>query len=390
MSLTISELESERAKILEEIESKAQNLSSSKTQSAEGHSLQDWLDAAEEVMPQSEPAREQQDMSTNETRSNYAAQMIQPSKDKASFFGVIIMLSLLLTLLGVLYIAYTSIHKELQGVIESNTLNTEKMNQLQLDMDTLQKSLSTGGKAELFISLEDKVFALEAQVSALKNQNTDVVQGLEVQPATNASDTAIAVVSDGSNKIVTEAVLDQKLGKLEQKIDDKLQTILNYLANGDKTLPAVSVANQAISPKTNMPTEPTIAAVKTPVIQQPLIQLVQPITAPKAPSSPQQTKAPIENYTADVKWLMNEPAIHYTLQLASMPDQAGVETIVRKKGLKDVKAIPQTRNETKNYVLITGSFADRKTADKFAKQYKSEFGISPWVRKIKDISARVK
>lgn len=173
MSLTISELESERAKILEEIESKAQSISSGKSSAGENHSLKDWLKAAEEVMPASEPVKEEQNMNNSETRSNYTAQVMKPSKNKASFFGVIIMLSLLLTLLGVLYIAYTSVHKELQNVLESNQLNTDNMNQLQIDMEALQKSISSGGKAELFISLEDKVFALEAQVivlqAALKN-----------------------------------------------------------------------------------------------------------------------------------------------------------------------------------------------------------------------------
>ncbi len=408
MSLTISELESERAKILEEIESKAQNISYSKTHSGEGHSLQDWLKAAEEVMPTSEPVREKQDMSKNENRSNYAAQMTKPSKDKTSFFGVIIMLSLLLTLLGVLYIAYTSIHKELQTVLESNELNAEKMNQLQLDMEALQKSLSTGGKAELFISLEDKVFTLEAQVlalqtplkqpiSSLKLPSTDSSQKPDnVQLAAESADADISVERGNLNKVVTEAVLDQKLNKLEQKIDAKLQTILNYLSQGNKVLPTVSDASQANSSKTNalvQPmkiSEPTVSETKSPIIQQPLVQLVQTIPTPKSPSNPVQTKAPIENYTSDVKWLMNEPALHYTLQLASMPDQKSVEKIVSKKGLKNVKIIPQTRNDTMNYVLITGSFADRKAADQFAKEYKMEFGISPWVRKIKDITARVK
>jgi septal ring-binding cell division protein DamX len=402
MSLTISELESERAKILEEIESKAQSISSGKSSAGENHSLKDWLKAAEEVMPASEPVKEEQDMKNSETRSNYTAQVIKPSKNKASFFGVIIMLSLLLTLLGVLYIAYTSIHKELQSVLESNQLNTDNMNQLQIDMDTLQKSISSGGKAELFISLEDKVFALEAQVlvlqTALKNPLT--TSNTTVSGASLKSRPPVAPQADLSmdpNKIVTEAILDDKLNQLEQKIDQKLQTILDYLSSGKKPLTDVSSVDSGVLPVAVKDTseemtisEPSITETNSPVITQPLVQLVQTIKRPEAPLTPAKANAPIEHYTADVKWLMNEPALHYTLQLASMSEQHSLEAIVRKKSLTDVRIIPQTRSETTNYILLTGSFASRKAANEFAKHYKMEFGISPWVRKVKDITVRVK
>ncbi len=396
MSLTISELESERAKILEEIESKAQSISSGKSSAGENHSLKDWLKAAEEVMPASEPVKEEQNMNNSETRSNYTAQVMKPSKNKASFFGVIIMLSLLLTLLGVLYIAYTSVHKELQNVLESNQLNTDNMNQLQIDMEALQKSISSGGKAELFISLEDKVFALEAQVivlqAALKNP---LATSNTIDSATAVNSlSAVATqknLSMDSNKIVTEAVLDNKLHQLEQKIDQKLQTILDYLSSGKRPLIDVSSVDNVEDTSAEMTvSEPSITETKPPVMTQPLVQLVQAIKRPEAPKSPEKASAPIENYTADVKWLMSEPALHYTLQLASMPEQQSVEAIVRKKSLTDVRIIPQTRNETTNYILLTGSFASRKAADEFAQQYKTEFGISPWVRKVKDITARVK
>lgn len=406
MSLTISELESERAKILEEIESKAQSISSDKSSPGENHSLKDWLKAAEEVMPTSEPVREKQDMRNSETRSNYTAQVIKPSKNKASFFGVIIMLSLLLTLLGVLYIAYTSIHKELQHVLESNQLNTDKMNQLQIDMEALQKSISSGGKAELFISLEDKVFALEAQVLTLQTALNNPVMTSDSIVGTIDSDATLVSTSSGepptdlpndANKTVTEAVLDDKLSQLEQKIDQKLQSILDYLSSGKKPLTDVSSVNNVALPTAANDSieemtisEPSITETKSPVITQPLVQLVQSVKTPTAPETPEKVNVPIENYTADVKWLMNEPALHYTLQLASMPEQQSVEAIVRKKSLTDVKIIPQTRNGTTNYILLTGSFASRKAADEFAKQYKMEFGISPWVRKVKDITARVK
>ncbi len=398
MSLTISELEAERAKILEEIESKAQSISSGKTNAGENRSLKDWLKAAEEVMPATEQTRENQSMNKAENRSNYSAQMIKTPKNKASFFGVIIMLSLLLTLLGVLYIAYTSIHKELQSILESHQLNDAKMNQLEIDMDALQKSISSGGRPELFIALEDKVFALEAQVFTLKSQLNSAQGVEEVALSESALISAGLGAEVSAHKTVTEAVLDDKLNQLEQKIDQKLQAILDHLSNGQKASSDVSAIKEVLLPTAEKNTaeqemtisEPTIVETEAPLISQPLVKLVEVTQPPAEPKSPEKVDAPLEHYTADVKWLMAQPAVHYTLQLASMPEQRSVEKIADKKGLKEVRVIPQTRNQTTNYILLTGSFASRKDADQFAKEFKAEFGISPWVRKVKEITVRIK
>lgn len=65
MSLTISELEEQRAKILEEIESKAGKLTSQNTNKNESPSLNDWLNAAEEVMPENPKLSSQQSKQKN-------------------------------------------------------------------------------------------------------------------------------------------------------------------------------------------------------------------------------------------------------------------------------------------------------------------------------------
>ncbi|MDQ7031998.1 MAG: hypothetical protein Q9M37_04675, partial [Desulfonauticus sp.] len=150
MSLTISELEAERAKILEEIENKAQKFSGDSKQ-VEPPSLKSWLNAAEEVMPAS---KSEQKMRTNtKTQPNYQSQVLKPPRNKAPFFGVLIVLTLLLTLLGVLYIAYSNLHKELQRVLVANEQSSAQIQEIQTDMTTLQQSIATGGKVELFISL---------------------------------------------------------------------------------------------------------------------------------------------------------------------------------------------------------------------------------------------
>ncbi len=90
-----------------------------------------------------------------------------------------------------------------------------------------------------------------------------------------------------------------------------------------------------------------------------------------------------------MKWLLEEPAFNYTLQLASMQERSSVEKMIREKGLDGAKIIPLERKGEAYYVLLTGSYASRTEADKAAKRYKQNFGISPWVRKIKDLSNKL-
>lgn len=405
MAVTISELESERAKILNQIENRAQKLSSDSAQPAENMSLKDWLNAAEEVMP-STAKKAGIKMRNTDKRSNYSSQVLKNNRgNKAGFFGVIIMLTLLLTLLGVLYIAYTSIHKELQSVLDTNKKTLEQFTQLQTDMASLQKSIASGGNTEAFISLEDKVFALEAQVTALQQalENTPpkaVASVVDTDTNTLQSSEPLSNVTiDGGSKLVTEAVLDAKLQsytqQLEQKIDQKLGAILNVISKGTQkfdasnmiqdALPNMATGKQSVTPVK----EPAVKVVSQPVINQPLVKLVEHTQKPAEPVAP-NAEMPIENFTADVKWIMSEPKLHYTLQLASMEEETALKEIVAKKQLQDVHYIPQTRNGVTNYILIKGSFANRLDAEKLSREIKQETGISPWIRKVRDITARVK
>ena len=403
MSLTISELEAERAKILEEIENKAQKFSGDATR-AEQPSLKSWLNAAEEIMPASKPDRKMKTKPKAQPKSNYQSQVFKPPRSKAPFFGGLIVLTLMLTLLGVIYIAYNSIYKELQSVLSAHEKSVAQMQTIQEDMVALQKNIATGGKVELFVALEDKIFSLESQVLALKTQ----VDKLAVSPTTHENNVQSSVVSEGADalsesapvsslaedKLVTASVLNQSLKryteKLEARIDQKLEAILNHLTQlqqgGEKISNSTSQSHPVTTPVAPTVKTPSISELKKPVIEQPLIRLVQSIESPKSPA---EVKAPLKHYSADVKWLTNEPVQHYTLQLASMPEAHSLKEIVDKKQLQDVRIVPQTRNGVTNYVLIMGSFADRKQANELAKKIKAESGISPWIRKVKDLSSRL-
>lgn len=409
MSLTISELEEQRAKILREIESKAGKISPSNSLNDKTPSLNDWLNAAEEVMPEKPQSASNQ----SSQKTSYSNKMLANSKssNRTSFFGVIIMLSLFLTILGVLYIAYSSIHKELQNVLVVKEENMEQVRLLQADMQSLEQTVTTGGKTQLFNELELKVIALQTEVNELKaiiagnseissNFTDKTIDSTLSNTDSEKNDSELQTVDEvnplekiftgNANKVVTEGVLDKKLRnytqQLEQKIDRKLEIILQHLIKDspDRKLPGLVEPNT--SEQTQEIETPVVETVKTPVVNEPLLKLVGEVSRPKAPTAPD---APLVNATSDVRWLIAQPKAHYILQLASMPNEAGAQQIIKSNQLQDAKLIPQTRNNATNYILVTGSFANRNDADSLAKEVKSKYGISAWIRQVKDLTNRI-
>lgn len=389
MAQTISELEKERAELLKAIETQAQTMSSSRSgdQDTQEHSLQDWLNAAEEVMPNNPRTRASQ---SQQSASNPNTNKAKPAKNnKASFFGVIIMLALLLTILGVLYIAYTGIHNELKTVMANKTDVSKEIKALQASVEKLQTATAASGKGQLFEQLQNRVMQLEKEVKTL-------------QEKISKQSVAVVGASQLPNNVVTTDVLDAKLKEYTKGIDAKLEKILKHLnlsmddANQPNqeegaTQSKVTVSKEEAEEKV---AEPKVPSVKP--MDQPVVRLVKKAPAPEKPSMPEQpetpapAQAPIKNYTQDVKWLMSQPAFNFTLQLASMTDRASVQKMIDAKNLHGAKIIPQERDGEKNFVLISGSYAKRQQAENAAQSYKSKLKISPWIRKIKDLSSRVK
>lgn len=397
MAQTVSELEKERAQLLEAIESQAQTMSTKRSSNEEAveHTLNDWLNAAEEIMPAKKTARRQKSSATSSAP-------LKSKNNKASFFGVIIMLSLLLTVLGVLYIAYTSIHNELQKVLEGNTAAMQEVKSIQDTVTRLEESVASGGQGDLFVSLQERVAQLESEISALKAQQVALESSASQKQTTktspNASNIAAALNVD-PKKLVTSEELDRKLNNYTQQINEKLEKIMLRLsipaqAKAEPSSKMPETENAAVSsllPIPEQPTmelpEPTVVAPSVKPLNQPVVRLVAESKQPKVPAAP---AAPLKNYSPEVKWLMQEPSLNHTLQLASMSERSALQSMIDKKGLSGAKIIPQERNGKTQYVLISGSYADRKEAEAAARTYQSQHKISPWIRKIKDLSSKVK
>lgn len=366
MAQTIKELEEERASLLEAIDNKAQKMSftrsgSSKEESSE-HTLKDWLNAAEDVMP-SKPKPQ------NKTSPDLKTSA-EPSK--FPFFGVIIIFSLLLTILGVVYIAYISIQNELKQVMSVKESSVTEMKTLQESINKLEQAVASKGQGELFSKLQAKVDSLAIEVNLLKENQTKVI----------ADKSSISA----NQETVTPAVLEQKLREFSEGIDAKLEKILQRL---NQTSQPSKQSKQAVAePKMLEPLQPIQPSVKqVKPLNQPVVRLIKRVETPK---EPKVASAPIVNYTADVKWLIEQPTLNYTLQLASMPNKSDIQNMIRTKSLEGAKVIPQQRSASTNYVLISGSYPSRKAANEASKKYKANFGITPWVRSIKHLSERVK
>lgn len=374
MAQTISELEKERAELLKAIESQAQQISSDRNGQDEPaeHTLKDWLNAAEEVMPSKPKPRNPQNTAKTSNMN-----------PKTSFFGVVIMLSLLLTILGVVYIAYTSIQKELNSVLTMKEETIKELLVLKETVTEIQQNTAAAGQGSLFKQLQDQVALLEKEVRDLKAQkliapSTESGNDAELNKVVQTTTEALP------DNVVTTEVLDAKLKEYTKGIEAKLERILMALpqtSNAEQN-PSSSTGTSMAEPQINPPAEPSVKP-----LNQPVVRLVKPVDPPKSPST---TQAPLLNYSDDVKWLMNEPAFNFTLQLASMSERASVQKLIDDKSLSDTRIIPQDRNGVTRYVLVTGSYASRTEADNAASAYKANFGLSPWVRKIKDISAKVK
>lgn len=404
MAQTMSEFEKERAELLKAIESQAQQMSGKKTDEPVEHTLNDWLNAAEEVMPSQPKPRQPNKRPAPRTSTPASPPPTKNTKaSKASFFGVIIMLTLLLTILGVLFIAYTSINKELKKVMESSEASMKEFKSLKTSVAELEKSIASGGQGQLFDKLQAKVDQLEQEIETLKTQQQSVAsQVTSTQDSTTPSNASESVTENTAGNWVTEQQLDQKLNDATQKINQKLELILKHLAaetpNAKQSNVTPEKAPEDIKPQPKVAIQPAAEEMEKPVIQvpekpktnvaqQPVIKLVVPAKVAEKPEVP---NTPLQNYSPEVVWLMQEPALNFTLQLASMPERYSVQKIKDQKQLSNAKIIPQDRNGQTQYILISGSFASRAEADKMARSYQSRLKISPWVRKIKDLTAKVK
>lgn len=459
---TISEIEAERAKILAEIEERAKT-NAQGSGNAEATSLKDWLSAAQEVVPQStlQPTSNndrgtdpgvttsfsqamQQSLSPEETRSaettsqnrsvntqtgNEVPMPTTPKNSSNSSIGVILLLTSILTIFSlILYFGYRDLTQKISDIREQSNA----------EMQEIRKALENGGMAEAaqkdINKMDERIQFLESQLSLIQDQLSELssqgqrkIDFSEIQTL-NEEDKKALGESLGKTLAfggVTERVLDEKLRQyneqlakqFELRLDQKLKPIMNKLnLASQRTSVTVNEPEEDTNQvaKIDVPQTPDAPEVKTPLMEKPLLKMVEPkpvkeaesqiepvspITKPIIEQEPQNTEQKKSANLAqlyqdvlpsDVEWVKSKPKNNFTLQLASMKTAKDLQRLVANKNLKNTKILPQVRRGTVNYILLLDAVKDRDSAENIAADIKKQTGISPWIRKIQDIQTKLK
>ncbi len=354
MAQTVKQLEKERAELLKAIGSQAQQNSSVDNS---GHSLSDWLNAAEDVMPSNQSPK-RRGKPRNAPKTIKITKQSTTKTKSSSIFTIIIVISLLLTIIGIIYISYISTNNEIRQVKQTQETSSS-------DIEELKSTV---------VEIEPKIKDLEKGIKQLKNNSPIAATGINNEELMNS-------------KPVTTSL--KGVEKQIHQLDYKLEQILLALVNRNPTITKTPVNLKKSTVKVKI-TEPTIIepiAPKIKPIKQPVVRLLKRISTPKKVTAP---KAPIADYTLDIKWLMDQPAFNYTLQLANMSGKAAAQKFINNKSLSGSHVVGVQKAGKTNYIILTGSYPTKKAANQARREYKANFGISAWVRKIKDISSKVK
>lgn len=338
---------------------------------------------------------------TQTAKSSPAAAESTVRNQKSTFFGVVIMFTLLLTVMGVMGLVYVTLNDAVEAVAAESQNQKQTLIEVAKEVKQLKTATGVGPEAMMMQKkleqIEQKLSQLEQQVQSLKTTNASL------SSPSQSTSLSSSLPQQGSQTLVTRQVLDEKFAQytqhLEQKMDAKFDLILKYLESREGKSAAKpdqqeqkspQKATQYQLPQRVKPTKaPKVKAVTHPKVSETLSPNAPVVTLVKPATQPQQPKIASAEYTGDSHWLISQPLFNYTLQLASMTDKQQLETFKRRKGITEGKIIPQHAKGQTRYVLVLGSYASKGEAGNQARKIKSQKGISPWVRKIKDLTARL-
>jgi septal ring-binding cell division protein DamX len=273
--------------------------------------------------------------------------------------------TVLIAILGAGGLAFYKLQSEIK------TLGT-KLAEMEARLQKLEQSQPSSDKASLA--------AITARLDALEKK------ALPVDAQQKVSDQVHSELTEAN--VVTEAVLDAKLAqfsqRIEQVIDKRFATLLVQLKSLRATA-AVPHAQGQTEEKSAVTREQNEEALSIPEPAQP--------AAPQTPvvENTAEKKTPPDNSALmeSELWVAQQPADHWTLQLASVLDKASLDHMIRNKQLNEAKIIRQIRDGQTRYVLIQGSFSDRASAKEAAAVIRQRTGISPWVRTFKPLQANL-
>lgn len=327
---TISEIEAERARILQEIEQRAQQKTGEQTPA----SLKDWLNAAQEVMPQN--AQIAQKMASYEqptsakidfdefddgvqTSFSKAMQELQldsepPTVDTTasnrptppqsgqnsvknptnnsqgfSIAGFLLQISILAIFSIILYFGYRDLTLELKDIRETSNQEiaklTEVMTNNTLNEETLKQIQESQERVTL---LESKLEQLQSQLEELYSRPQQQIDFSNFDDLSTEQKDSIQKTF-ALNSGITEEMLDEKLrlyndklaNQFEARLDRKLQPILNKLNLAAQKTPVTVAQPEEEIATIAEPQTPDTPELTQPLSEKPLLKMVEPVKEAK-------------------------------------------------------------------------------------------------------------
>ena len=319
----------DRHRILEAIEEQAKNMSMAR--GANQHRLSDWLNAAEEVMPEvKKPTVKPMSMTTGEGRSTASTLMT-----------VLVTGTLLLTLAGAAGFGFYQLNQQVQSVSAENAALKDKLASLETSLkEVAELAQKTSVKAE-----------------PITDANGAVRVDAAVVPPTS-------VVAQNS----VENLLDARFKQLIELLDQRMRV----------------QAPAPLQPVPPINAGPTTAnqPLQAPIVVEPTAPVIAPMTLGSTTTSLNSDKETHPN-----QWLFDLPKDALVIQLGSSVKADAFGEMLKKIRQQPelARVLPVTANGSTRYVLTYGGFTSRDEARKASDRLKQELGVSPWIRKAVDV-----
>ena len=331
----------ERNRLLEAIEQQAKSLSMARGN--DQHRLSDWLNAAEEVMPEIKKP-------TVKPMS-----MTQASDNKPSGIN---------SAVGYLV------------------------------MGALTLSLATGGTFA-YMQIQEQIGLLQKENKKLSTQLADLEKQLTEQLEKKAANTAetqkTATAPEATTHQEPTSTTASQQEVLAQKLSEQTQQLQTLLDTRMKQMLEVMEAQKSGTIKPITTATPTIS---TNNLQQPAMPSVQ---QPQAPAIVEMSTASNTVTTGNQggfsdpqqAWLAGLANDSLVLQLGSNIKAEGLSAMISKiRHNPDMgHVIAVKANGSTRYILVYGAFTSREEAKQASDALRNDLGVSPWVRRAADVKA---
>ena len=339
----------ERNRLLEAIEQQAKSLSMAR--GSDQQRLSDWLNAAEEVMPEEVKKPAVKPMSLNNTDSK---------SNTAQIMGFLAVGTLLLAMGGGGSFAYMHLVQQVDAIEKETKTITAHVGELEQALQESNKKI-------------EKLEAVSIEGESLASNRDTPKQG----------------ESNSTHKSSLESILDDRFKQLIDALDSRMQN-KEPVSNTTQALTMAPTSNTSTHLTTPAVVAAPIAAttptVITPTVATPAVPQIVEVKLTSSTSNTDSSSVNVEH-----EWLHSLASENLILQLGSNPKPEGLIAMAAKirKNPEMAHVISVNANGSTRYILVYGAFATREEAKQASDEVKNDLAISPWLRRVVDVRALV-